>query len=89
MFTVETVTDLRWCDEAHTFFECQVKYKEFDEVLPSGINGTDATPHIREIWVKAIAGGYGVISEYVAPPVEVFVAAPEEQQPVASGVQTL
>ena len=33
MFTIDTVTDLQWCDAEHTFFECRVKYEEFDEVM--------------------------------------------------------
>ncbi len=90
MFTVESVQNLQWCDEGHTFFECQVKYAEFAEVHPAGVNATCPDAHIKEIWAKALAGNYGPISEYVAPPQpKEVVAAPEEDQPVASGVQTL
>ena len=68
MFTVEYVKDMKWCDAEHTMFECVVKYAEFNEEHPSGINGTDNYAHIQEIWAKANAGEYGVITEYVPPP---------------------
>jgi hypothetical protein len=68
MFTVEYVKNMQWCDAEHTFFECVVKYAEINEEMPSGINGTDQYSHINEIWTKANAGEYGVISEYIPPP---------------------
>lgn len=68
MFTIEYVKDLKWCDAEHTFFECIVKYAEFNEEHPSGINATDSYSHIQEIWARANAGDYGVIAEYVPPP---------------------
>jgi hypothetical protein len=70
MFTVEYVKNMQWCDAEHTFFECVVKYAEFNEEMPSGINGTDQYAHIQEIWTKANAGEYGVIAEYIPPPPE-------------------
>jgi hypothetical protein len=68
MFTVQYVKNMQWCDSEHTFFTCLVKYEEFNEEHPSGINGTDPYAHIKEIWDKANAGEYGVISAYIPPP---------------------
>lgn len=88
MFTVEYVKNLFWCDEQNTFFECTVKYKEFNEELPVGVNATDQYTHIKELWEKGIAGEYGVIADYVPPP----LPAPDpsqETQPTVSGAQTL
>jgi hypothetical protein len=85
MFTVEYVKDLKWCDAEHTVFSCVVKYAEFNEEHPSGINGTDLYAHINEIWTKGNAGEYGVIAEYVPP----NTPAPQEEQPVTNGTQTL
>lgn len=84
MLTVEYVKDLKWANAEHTSFECVVKYVEFMEEHPSGIDGIDGYPHVREIWTKANAGEYGVIAEYVSPEV---VAA--ENQPTVDGAQTL
>jgi hypothetical protein len=85
MFTVESVTNLKWTNAEHTMFDCVVKYAEFDEAHPSGINGTDPYAHIQEIWTKGNAGEYGAIAEYVPPP------APEvpENQPNSNGTQIL
>jgi len=82
MFTIEYVKDLQWCDAEHTIFQCAVKYAEFNEEHPSGINATDPYPHIHEIWTRSIAGEYGEISEYVAPvePEPEVVEPPVEPQ---------
>lgn len=68
MFTVESVTNPQWDNAEHTSFSCVVKYAEFNETMPAGINGTDPYAHIQEIWTKGNAGEYGVIAEYVPPP---------------------
>lgn len=86
MFTVQYVKDMKWGDAEHTYFECTVKYVEFNEEHPSGINATDSYSHIREIWTKGLAGEYGEIAEFVAPELEVV---PAEDQPSTSGVQEI
>lgn len=85
MFTIQYVKDLKWFNAEHTMFDCVVKYAEFDEEHPSGINATDPYAHIQEIWAKGIAGEYGVIVEYVPP----ATPAPAEEQPSTEGTQTL
>lgn len=88
MFTIEYVKDLQWMDAEHTFFQCTVKYAEFNEEHPSGINATDPYQHIHTIWIKANAGEYGPIADYVHSGLsEVAVAA--EDQPTQSGFQEL
>lgn len=89
MFTIETVTGLKWCDAEQTTIECQVKYAEFNEVHPTGVNANCPDKHIKELWTKALAGKCGEIAQYVEPIPEVVIAAPEAEQPVAEGVQTL
>ena len=81
MFTIQYVKDLKWGDVEHTNFSCVVKYAEFDEEHPSGINATDHYAHINEIWVKGIAGEYGVIAEYVG--------VENTPQPTTEGTQEL
>jgi hypothetical protein len=88
MFTIEYVKDMKWMDAEHTFFECTVKYAEFNEEMPAGINGTDPYAHINEIWTKGNAGEYGAIAEYVPPPEPEPIEAAEDQ-PNASGVENL
>ena len=86
MFTIELVTDLQWCDAEHTFFSCNVKYAEFNEVHPTGVNATDSYAHIQKLWTRGNAGEYGVIAEYVAPPVSANAA---NNQPATTGTQDL
>ncbi len=68
MFTIESVSDLQWCNAEHTLFRCLVKYAEFGEILPVGVNASDPYSHIHTLWVDGTAGVYGPIAEYVPPP---------------------
>lgn len=65
MFNIEYVNDLQWTNPENTMFSCMVKYTEFGEELPTGVDATDPYAHIHEIWVNGIAGEYGPIAEYV------------------------
>lgn len=90
MFTIQTIKNLQWEDAEHTMFSCMVKYEEFNEEQPTGVNAIDSYIHIKELWTKGIAGEYGVIAEYVPPPLlPIPEALPEDQQPSTSGTQTL
>lgn len=88
MLTIEYVKDLKWENEQHSYFSCTVKYAQFSEELPSGVDGIDPTLHIREMWENANAGVYGEIAEYVyvAPPIPEIALG---QQPTIDGAQTL
>lgn len=88
MLNIQYVKNLQWEDAEHTFFSCLVKYEQFEEEHPSGINGTDSAPHIREIWMKANSGEYGAIAEYIAPPEPEPMPESTEQSTV-QGAQTL
>ena len=81
MFTIEYVKNLKWVDAEHTMFDCIVKYAEFNEEHPSGINATDPYAHIHEIWTKGLAGEYGPIAECDRPSLA--------EQPQTQGSQTL
>ena len=85
MFTIEYVKDLKWVDAEHTMFDCVVKYAEFNEEMPAGINAIDPYAHIHEIWTKGVAGEYGAIAEYVPPP----ASEVSENQPTTQGTQEL
>ena len=67
MFTIQEVKNLKWCDANNTIFTCDVKYAEFDEIHPTGVNASDKYSHIQELWKNGIAGIYGSIEEYVTP----------------------
>lgn len=65
MFTIQSVTNLKWGNSEHTFFTCDVKYAEFNEVHPAGVAPHDQYAHIQELWAKGLAGEYGAIAEWV------------------------
>ena len=85
MFTIESVNNLQWCDAEHTFFICDVKYFEFNDFHPTGVNATDLYPHIQELWVNGNAGKYGVIAEFVTSQISIA----EQPQPQTLGTQTI
>lgn len=87
MFTIESVDNLKWDNSEHTSFSCDVKYAEFNESHPTGVNATDSYAHIQELWAKGNAGVYGVIAEYVSPEIPEIVDA--NNQPSTTGSQDL
>lgn len=86
MFTIESATDLVWVVPDHTLFKCNVKFAEFDEVMPCGVNATDKYAHIKTLWANGISGVYGPIAPYVAPP-EAEPVAPQAQPPQTGAEQ--
>lgn len=76
MFTIQNVTNLAWSNPEHTAFSCDVKYEEFNETHPVGVNAIDSYPHMQTLWQNGIAGNYGVIAEYVTAPS--IILTPEE-----------
>lgn len=77
-----SVSNLRWSNMAHTTIDCQITTSQFgDEVLPFTASQDDVEAHGRAIFADIVAGKYGTIAEYIAPP--------EPVQPVTEGAQTL
>jgi len=70
MLTIETVTNLKWADANHTYFDAQVKFKEFDSVLPYTANANDTEDHGKIIYNSGLAGDFGTIASYDAPTIE-------------------
>lgn len=59
----------KWSDSGHTCIELMVNFTHCG-LVPFSCMAAD-TEHGQEIFNKAIAGEFGVIAEYVAPPVPV------------------
>lgn len=89
MFTIKSVKNLKWEDESHTMFSCLVKYEEFNEEHPTGVNANDGYQHIQELWVKGNAGEYGVIAEYVPPEIPPIPDVAPNQEQISQGTQNL
>jgi hypothetical protein len=64
MFTIQIVENLKWDNLEHTSFTCDVKYEEFDEKHPTGVNLNDKYLHIKNLWLRAINGEFGEIKEF-------------------------
>ena len=86
MLTIQSVQNLQWANESKTTFSCLVKYAEFNDFHPTGVNSLDSYSHIQELWAEGVAGKYGVIADYVAPIAEEM---PVSAQPTTTGTQTL
>lgn len=82
--TLTSLTNPVWSNAGHTTIDCNITTSQFGlEVLPFTADQNDVEPHGRAIFADIVAGVYGAIGEYVAPP------SPEENQPTTIGSQTL
>lgn len=77
-----SVSNPRWVNAERTAIDCNITTSQFgDEVLPFTAAQYDVEAHGRAIFADLVAGVYGPIAEYVAPP--------EPVQPTVEGAQTL
>jgi len=82
--TLTSLTSPRWANAEHTAIDCEITTSQFgDRVLPFTADSNDVEAHGRAIFASIVAGDYGPIAEYVAPP------EPEQNQPTVEGAQTL
>jgi hypothetical protein len=83
--TLTSLTNPVWSNAAHTAINCNITTSQFgEEVLPFTADQNDVEAHGRAIFTDIVAGAYGAIGEYVAPP-----APTEANQPTTTGSQTL
>ena len=68
MFTVQYVKNPVYVSEDKTTINCVVKFNEQTEEHPYTAYINDIVQHGREIYNDLIAGKYGEIGPYVAPP---------------------
>lgn len=77
MLTIESVTDLKFINEAGTFVLANVKFAEFDKPLPYGIAANDTEPHGKELYDRVFVQKMYTVAAYVAPPVDPAIAEAE------------
>lgn len=66
-----SVTKPVWADAEHTQIDCWITTTQFgDEKIPFTACPNDVEEHGRNIYADLVAGKYGPIGEYVAPPIE-------------------
>lgn len=67
---IETVSNPIWADKDHTYFNVDVKFEEFDSVIPFTANPLDTEEHGLLIYSEGLKGTYGTILSYVPPSIE-------------------
>jgi hypothetical protein len=65
---LEYAKDPKWVDAEHTMIDLTVKWDRFNEELPFSASPNDCEEHGRAIFAAAVAGEFGPVAEYVAPP---------------------
>jgi len=65
---LEYAKDPVWANAEHTMIDLTVRFAEIPEDLPFTASLNDVEAHGRAIFVAAVAGEYGPVSEYTPPP---------------------
>ena len=57
-----------WANAEHTMIDLLIKWDGINEEYPFSASPTDVEAHGRSIFEAAVAGQFGEVAEYVAPP---------------------
>jgi hypothetical protein len=72
------VKNPQWANAEHTAINCDVDFDDLnEELVPFTAVAEGDYEHSHQIFAECIAGQYGEIAEYVAPPVPEYVPPPE------------
>lgn len=66
----------KWMNAEHTIIDCVVFFDAIPGPTPFAANSADTTPHSQAIFADIVAGTWGPIAEYVAPPEPQNTATP-------------
>jgi hypothetical protein len=69
-----------WVNAEHTMIDLMIKWDGINDELPFTASPTDCEAHGRAIFEAAVAGQFGVVAEYVAPPEPVQPEPKQEQE---------
>jgi len=73
-----------WANAEHTAIDCEVDFGHLnDEFVLFTAVATDVMEYSKTIFAECVAGQYGAIAEYVAPPAPVTPPAPTKEQLMA------
>jgi hypothetical protein len=73
-----------WADADHTAINCEVNFNHLpDEFVPFTAIDTDVMEYSKPIFDECVAGIYGEIAEYVAPPSPSAPPAPTKEELLA------
>jgi hypothetical protein len=72
------VLNPHWSNSEHTAINCEVDFDDLrEELVPFTAVASGDYEHSHQIFAECVAGQYGEIAEYVAPPVPEYVPPPE------------
>ena len=78
------VKNPQWANAEHTAINCDVDFDDLNEALvPFTAVASGDYPHSHQIFAECVAGNYGAIAEYVAPPAPQPAPAPTKEQLMA------
>jgi hypothetical protein len=85
------VTNIQWANAEHTAINCDVDFDDLKEQLvPFTAVASGDYEHSHQIFDECVAGQYGAIAEYVAPPVPEYTPPPEPtKQELMAQIQAL
>lgn len=63
-----SVENLRWSNDQHFMFDCDVFFVELGETVPYACVNGDPSEHAKEIWRRAMQGEFGPIAEAAPQP---------------------
>ena len=73
-----------WANAEHTAIDCEVNFNHLpNEFVPFTAITTDSMEYSKTIFDECVAGQYGEVAEYVAPPAPVPPPAPTKEQLMA------
>jgi hypothetical protein len=80
-----------WANAEHTAINCEVDFDDLNEALvPFTAVASSDYEHSHQIFAECLAGQYGEIAEYVAPPVPEYTPPPEPtKQELMAQIQAL
>jgi hypothetical protein len=71
------VKNPQWANAEHTAINCDVDFDDIsEELVPFTAVASGDYEHSHQIFAECVAGQYGEIAEYVAPPVPEYVPPP-------------
>jgi hypothetical protein len=78
------VLNPQWANAEHTAINCDVDFDDLrEELVPFTAVASGDYEHSHQIFVECVAGNYGPIEEYVAPPAPAPAPAPTKEQLLA------
>lgn len=86
MFTLQYAKDPVFISESGDAINLTVKWEEFGEEHPFTATSYDSMEHGRNLHALALAGHFGVVGDYVPPPVNADGQA-TQPQPISVGAQ--